>query len=221
MSTKPKVKNAFVFIDGNNFYHNVKKMSIKPSHIDFVKLSNFVCDYFKCKRKLSIYYNSIPSIKDGEKMYYDHIKFLDEIEKLPNFQVKRRKLQRHSTTEILEDKRAIIDSLDYCDKCQPLVETMCFDCIGNVKKREKGIDVMIAVDMINLCLIKNKCDFGILISGDADYIHALDLIKNMRKDVATAFVPKGYSYELREHHKYFIIGKNLLIDNCLKDYKAI
>lgn len=182
-------KNAYVFIDGNNFYHNVKQM-IKPSYVDFVKLSDFACSHFGCKRKLSIYYNSVPSIADGELMYYKHMRFLSEIEDLPKFEVKTRKLQRHSTREVMIDKRAIIDSLDFCDKCQPLVETMCFDCIGNVKKREKGIDVMIAVDMIDLCLIQNKCDFCILISGDADYIHALDLIENRKKEVATTSVPK-------------------------------
>lgn len=218
--SKETSKIAYVFIDGNNFYHNVKQM-IKPSYVDFVKLSDFVCSFFRCKRKLSIYYNSVPSIKDGELMYYNHMKFLSGIKELPKFEVKTRKLQRHSTQEVLEDKRGIIDSLDFCDNCQPLAETMCFDCIGNVKKREKGIDVMIAVDMIDLCLIKNKCDFCILISGDADYIHALDLIKNSKKDVATASISKGYANELRTSHKYFMISRNTLIDNCLKDYKTI
>jgi len=214
-------KTAIVFIDGNNFYHNVKQMTIKPSFVDFAKLSDFVCTHFECKRKLSIYYNSVPSIKDGEPLYYKHMSFLSKIEKLPKFEVKTRKLQRHSTQEVISQKKALIDSLDFCDKCGPLIETMCSDCIGNVKKREKGIDVMIAVDMLDLCVIKNKCDFCILISGDADYIHALDLIKKSGKDVATTSVPPGYSYELRDHHKYFILGKNLLIENCLKDYKMI
>ncbi|VVB59910.1 NYN domain protein [uncultured archaeon] len=220
MPETKNIKNAYVFIDGNNLYHNVKKI-IKPSYVDFVKLSEFVCSHFEYKRKLSIYYNSVPSIADGEKLYYEHMKFLDETSKLPNFDVKTRKLQRHPTKDALIEKKEIIDNLDFCDKCQPLVETMCNDCIGNVKKREKGIDVMIAVDMIDFCLIKNECDSCILISGDADFIHALDVIKNSGKDVATAFIPQGYSYELREHHKNLIIGKNLLMEKCLKDYKTI
>jgi len=214
-------KTAIVFIDGNNFYHNVKQMKIKPSYIDIAKLSDFVCANFECKRKLSIYYNSVPSIKDGEPLYYKHMSFLSNIEKLPKFEVKTRKLQRHSTQEVILQKKTLINGLDFCDKCQPLVETMCSDCIGGVKKREKGIDVMIAVDMLDLCVIKNKCNVCILISGDADYIHALDLIKKSGKEVATASVPPGYSYELRDRHKYFILGKNLLIENCLKDYKMI
>ena len=203
-----KMKSAIVFIDGNNFYHNVKQMGVKPSHIDFVKLSEFVCSHYGFKRKKTIYYNSVPSIKDGELLYYKHMEFLSEIEKLPKFIVKKRKLQRHSTQEIMLQKRALIDSMDFCDKCQPLVEVMCNDCVGNVKKREKGIDVMIAVDMIHYSLVKNKCDCCILISGDADYIHALDLINNCKKEAVTAMVPKGYSFELRDKHKYFIIGKN-------------
>lgn len=220
MSDTKKVKNAYVFIDGNNLYHNVKRI-IKPSYVDFVKLSEFVCSNFGFKRKQSIYYNSVPSIVDGQKLYYEHMEFLNEVAKLPNFIVRTRKLQRHPTKDVLLEKRQTIDSLDFCDKCQPLVETMCHDCIGNVKKREKGIDVMIAIDMIDFCLIKNECDCCILISGDADFIHALDLIKNSGKDVATAFISQGYSYELRDHHKYLIISRDTLMDNCLKDYKTI
>ena len=65
---------AFVFIDGNNFYHNVKLMKIKPSYIDFYKLSELVCSHFNCVHKKSIYYNSVPSIEDGKGMYYAHMK---------------------------------------------------------------------------------------------------------------------------------------------------
>ena len=67
-TTNPK-KKAYVFIDGNNFYHNVKKMGIKPSDINFSKISELVCSHFNCIHKKSIYYNSVPSIKNGEKMY--------------------------------------------------------------------------------------------------------------------------------------------------------
>lgn len=214
-------EEAYVFIDGNNFYHNVKKLSIKPSHVDFTKLCDFICSKFECKRGLTLYYNSIPSIKDGEKMYYDHIKFLNKLRKLPRFEVKTRKLQRQPTKETLAEKDMIINDLDFCEKCRPLVISMCHDCIGNVKKREKGIDVMIAVDMINLSIIENKCDFCILVSGDADFISALNIIENKGKRVATSFVSRGYSYELRKNFDFLIISKNDLIENCLKSSKVV
>jgi len=213
--TKSKRK-AFVFIDGNNFYHNVKLMNIKPNYIDFFKVSELVCSNFDVVHKKSIYYNSLPSIQDGKEMYYAHMKFLSGIEKLPRFEVKTRKLQRSSTAEVLKEKKELISNLELCDKCSPIVETMCSDCIGNIKKREKGIDTMIAVDMLDLSVVQNKCDCCILISGDADFVPVMDLIKKNGKRVFSASLTKGYSFELREKHKFMVLGRNLLLEECLK-----
>lgn len=215
-TTEPK-KNAFVFIDGNNFYHNLKDMKIQPSYVDFYKISELVCSHFNCNHKKSIYYNSVPSIADGKKMYYDHMKFLDGIKKLPRFEVKTRKLQRSSTVEIQKEKQEIIDSLELCEKCRPLVETTCSDCVGSIKKREKGIDVMIAVDMLDLSVVQDKCDCCILISGDADFVPVSDIIKDKGKEVFSASLRVGYSFELRSKLKFFILNKNLIMDNCLKE----
>jgi len=214
-NSKPK-KDAFVFYDGNNFYHNVKKMKLRPSDIDFSKLSEIICSHFNCNHKKSIYYNSIPNIKDGEKMYWRHISFLKDVEKLPKFIVKTRKLQRSSTAEVLLEKKETLNSLELCDKCKPIVEATCSECIGIVKTREKGIDVMIAVDILSLSVIENKCDCCILVSGDADFVPVLNLIKKNNKNVFSAFVPKGYSLELRANTQFFVLNRELLLDECMK-----
>jgi len=210
------LKNAFVFYDGNNFYHNVKQMGIIPGDINFSTISESVCSHFNCNHKKSFYYNSVPSIKDGEKMYYRHMSFMSGIEKLPNFTVIPRKLQRHSNAEVLLEKKEILDSLGLCDKCKPVVVANCYNCIGNVKKREKGIDVMIAIDMLKLSVIDNKCECCVLISGDADFIPVLEMIKKNKKDVFSAFIPRGYSYELRQTIPFFVINDDLLY-SCLKN----
>jgi len=164
--------SAIVFIDGNNFYHNTKKTHIKPSDVDFIKLSNFVCAHFTFKLKQIRYYNSRPDISDGELKYYRQMEFFSDLEK-QGVKVITRKLQRNSTKEIKEEKDAIISGLELCPVCRPLVKQNCFECIGNVKKKEKGIDVKIAVDMIDYNLIKRECDKCVLISGDADFIPAM------------------------------------------------
>lgn len=103
--TKMDSKKAIVFIDGNNFYHNIKGSHIKPKEISFLKMSQHVCAHFNCTHEKTFYYNSVPDIRDGEKKYYAHIKFLNEIRKLPKFEVKTRKLQKHSTQEMLQDRK--------------------------------------------------------------------------------------------------------------------
>ena len=86
-------------------------------------------------------------------------------------------------------------------------------------RKEKGIDVMIAIDMLNLCVLRDECDFCILISGDTDFIHAADIITGYGKEVLSAFIPRGYSTELRSKLRFFVMKENFLRKNCLKKPK--
>lgn len=128
-----------------------------------------------------------------------------------------RKLQRLSNEEVLKKRRATIDGLDLCKNCRPFVESVFLDLVY-IKRKEKGIDVWVAIDMIKESLIDKNCDACILISGDADFTPALDLIKDHEKEVLTAMIPWGYSTELRQKFEYFIINQEIL-KKCLREYK--
>lgn len=207
---------AVVYIDGNNFYHCLKGTGLIPGAIDFHKLSQLVCEHFNFACARTIYYNSVPDISDGQEMYYNHLKFLDGIRKLPRFEVRTRKLQKMSTAEMLEEKRALLSGLGLCGRCGPLMERHFADSLGHSVKREKGIDVMIAVDMLEGA-IKDEYDCCVLISGDADFVPALNLIRSNGKETCSAFLHNGYSHELRDTHKFFVLKANLISENCLKD----
>ncbi len=209
------MKRAVIFIDGNNVYHNLKDMKIKPSNLDFQKFAEFICKHFDCGLKEIRYYNSMPTIRDGKDIYFSHLKFIDDLKKIPKFIVITRKLQTHSTKELIREKQELINSMDLCKSCKPIVEANIIDAIGNIKKREKGIDVMMAIDMAEYS-INRKAEIIILVSGDADFIPALSLAKDNKIEVMSAYLAKGYSRELRENFKFFIIGRNNIIENCLK-----
>lgn len=177
--------SAFVFIDGSNLYHNVKAMQMRPSQIDFNKLSKHVCNKFKCNHKKTIYYNSIPNINDGKNTYYDYMKFIDNLRKIPNFEVKLRKLQSNK-------KKG-----------------------EKFYRKEKGVDTLLGIDMLNMSILKKKCSCCILISGDADFIPVMDLMKENNIKAVSASVPNGYSYNLRSKHPYLIINRKE-IKKCLK-----
>jgi uncharacterized protein (TIGR00288 family) len=83
-------------------------------------------------------------------------------------------------------------------------------------KKEKGVDVMIAVDMLDLCAIRNECEMVVLISGDGDFVPALDIIKRKSKEVASVFIRHGYSNALRQSHRYWMIYDEDFIKNCLR-----
>lgn len=209
------MKKAIVFVDANNWYHNVKNYR-NPSEVDIIKIAKFLCDVKNFNLIEIRWYASVPNIADGEIMYYRHMSFLENLEK-QGVKVITRKLQRLSTKEILKKKTKILDGLDLCDSCKPLIEAEFLD-LANIKKKEKGIDVWLAVDMIKLCLMDGECDVCILISGDADFVPSLNLIKDKNKDVLVASVPSGFSKELRDKFEYFILRRETL-SKCLKEWK--
>lgn len=93
----------------------------------------------------------------------------------------------------------------------------------NVKKLFDPGEVDIVKVAEFLCMVKEsvidkRCEVCLLISGDADFVPALDLIKNQGKEVLTAMVPFGYSSELINHFPFFILKKETLM-KCLRDYK--
>ena len=209
------MKKAIVFVDANNWYHNVKKF-FEPGGVDIVKVAEFLCHVKKYELVQIRWYASIPSIADGEAMYYRHMSFLKSLEK-KGVKIITRKLQRLSNKEVLQKKKETIDNLDLCEHCKPLVESVFLD-LGDLKKKEKGIDVWASVDMIKESIIDKNCNVCILISGDADFVPALNLVRDHGKEVLTAMTPFGYSSELIRNFPFFILRKETLM-KCLRSYK--
>ena len=208
------MKKAIFFFDANNWYHNVKKYH-NPSEIDIQKLVNHFCKIKKYELIEIRWYASVPSIDDGSDIYYRHISYLESLRK-KGINVITRKLQKLSNKEILKQKQDSINNLDLCESCQKLVEANFLD-LADIKRKEKGIDMWIGVDIINLAIIKKECDVCFLISGDADFVPALNILKDNKIEILTAMTTKGYSRELIQNFPFFII-KNETLLRCFKDY---
>ena len=174
-------RSAIIFIDGSNWYHNCKSI-IKPSKVDFQKLSKFICDNFNLELKEIRYYNSIPDITDSKEVYYKHIEFLENLEKI-GIIVQTRKLKKIKKLNI---------------------------------KIEKGIDVLIACDIIRKTLVSKECEVCILISGDADFITAMQIIKDSGFEAITCCVKTGHASELKEGKFRYLILKKEDLEKCLK-----
>lgn len=209
-------KRAIFFVDANNWYHNVKRY-YDPSDIDIIKLVNLLAEAKNYDIAETRFYASVPSIEDGEKVYYNHIAYLESLRK-KGVNVITRKLQTLSNKEIIKRKRQTIDNLDLCKDCRPVIEAQFLD-VCDIKRKEKGIDVWIAVDMLKKSVVEGDCDVCVLISGDADFVPALNIIKKHNKDVLTVMTPIGYSRELRTNFEFFIVKETTLL-RCFRDYNG-
>ncbi|MFH0714579.1 MAG: NYN domain-containing protein, partial [Candidatus Diapherotrites archaeon] len=59
-----------------------------------------------------------------------------------------------------------------------------------------GIDIMLVTDMIQSAY-QDKFDTALLASGDADYVPAVHLVQELKKDVVNLHLYAGSSAELR------------------------
>jgi len=209
-------KRAIIFIDANNWYHNVKHW-FKPSNIDIIKLGNLISQEYNLDIVEIRWYASMPSIKDNELTYKLQRAFLGNLQK-QGVKIITRKLQRLSNYELKKKRKEFIESWDLCNVCKPIVKASFLDISDN-KQKEKGIDVWIAIDMVKEAVL-NNLDTAILISGDADFVPAFNLIKEVKKEVLSCSVPRGYSNELREKFPKLILTREKLT-TCLKDYKVV
>ena len=180
-------KRAIVFVDGNNWYHNVKSVVEKPKSVDFRKLAEMIAGRFDLNLVDIRYYNSIPDIELGEEVYYKHMVFLAGL-KQKGLLVSTNKLKRIKSN-------------------------------GKVIRVEKGIDVMIVVDMIKKTLLEKECECCVLISGDSDFVPAMRLIKSEGKEVLTTSVLKGYARELLQGECRFWILKKSDVVKCQGSYE--
>jgi len=175
-------REAIIFIDGSNWYHNSKLLIDKSKRIDFNCLAEFICDRFNLNLKQIRYYNAVPDVSENMEIYYKNLEFLDKLKK-DNIIIKTRKLKYIKGLKI---------------------------------KIEKGVDVLIASDMIRKTLVKKECAVCVLISGDADFIPSMQIIKDAGYEVIVCSPKQGFANELRQGNFRYLILKKEDLEKCLK-----
>jgi len=206
-------KKAVIFVDANNWYHNLKYL-VRPSDVNICRVGDFLSETYDLDISEIRWYASVPDIEDNKLKYLMHMAFLASLRKR-GVKIITRKLQKLSNKELKKRRRELVEAWDLCEVCKPIVDEAFLDIADNQKK-EKGIDVWIAVDMVKAAVDGMGC--CVLISGDADFVPAFNLIKEIGKDVLSVSVSRGYSNELRQKFPYLVLKKEDL-DKCLKDKK--
>ena len=90
--------------------------------------------------------------------------------------------------------------------------------LGRLERRgnavvEKGIDVRVATDMLWQAH-NDVYDTAILVSGDADYVPAVEAVKAIGKHVEVAFVARGRSLDLQHTADRFVPLDSEKLSRC-------
>lgn len=176
-----------VFIDGSNFYHALKEANL-PVNIDFGKLSSQLTG--KDRRHVHTYYYNSPLIRSrpGD----------------PNHAAQEERCR--SQQKFFNALRFIPNLTFRPGRLQRL---------PSGAQTEKGVDVMLAVDMLSLPF-KDRYDVAVLISSDADYKHAVEAVKHETGRVVELHQVEGSkAYDLITACSQYCPIDKKTIDSCL------
>jgi uncharacterized LabA/DUF88 family protein len=159
-----------IFIDGNNFYHGLKRIYANSKSLMGFDFDKFICFLAEKREVVSIYYyNARLDKNENPHKYETQGKFFDKLRIIPKFNLVLCKLL----------KRKIKSTNEYY----------------YVLKED---DIHMAVDMVEGGA-DNKFDVAILISGDGDFVPAVESLKRRSKSVENVYFKLSSSRSLIEH----------------------
>lgn len=168
---------------------------------------------------------------DGSNFYHNSKSLIDKPSKIDlkrlseficnKFQLELKEIRYYNAVPDISDDEDIyykhMGFLDGLRKQGIIVEERKLKKIKKLNiKIEKGIDVMIASEMIRKTLVEKKCEVCILISGDADFIPAMQIIKDASYEVIVCCPIYGFSNELRQGKFRYLVLKKEDLEKCLK-----
>ena len=137
-----------IFIDGSNLYHALKGSKL-PVNVDFGKLSSQLAG--PGRRHIHTYYYNTPLIRP------------------------RRDDPQYATKDArCRSQQRFFNALRFIPKLT--FKQGRFQRLPNGGQTEKGVDVMLAIDMLTLAF-KDRYDVAVLVSSDADFKHAIDVVQ--------------------------------------------
>lgn len=177
-----------IFIDGSNFYHALAE-NRKPKNVDFGKLALALTG--PDRKHIQTYYYNTPLLHPDPKD--------------SDYQAKEARRR---------DQQRFFNALRFIPNLT--FRRGRFQKLPNGGQVEKGIDVMIAVDMLILAH-KNAYDTAILISSDADYKSAIEAVKfDFGKRVELHQVVGSKAYDLISVCSSYHPIKDEILKSCLR-----
>lgn len=205
---------AFLFIDGNNWYHACKTGGLSDL---------FALDYAKISQKLvgprewveTRYY--IGALKQHQQGFREQRQFNSRIQN----QDTRISVHLGRMEERPNENKLATDLLDYVQSA-PLDPAVKVELtrMANAQRsiillKEKAADVMLAVQMVSLAL-HDKFDHAYLLSADGDFTPAVQLVRELGKKVYAVSVDPMFSSALKNTCNSFLPLKKGWFSDCYR-----
>ncbi|MEK6923746.1 MAG: NYN domain-containing protein [Candidatus Micrarchaeota archaeon] len=182
-------------MDGSNFYYAVKKAR----------------GYALTEDEFSAFFSEIERLFDVKEIrFYDAVK--DRAIEPDNYAKQQRfhaRLQnkckkvavycrplQYVETVAKEKVLAAAGEMNFCDACKASLWSLLYNLGLVTRSKEKGIDVLLATDAIDLAQTRTP-GWIIIVSGDADFVPAVKLIHRHNVKTLNLHGWKGSSNELR------------------------
>jgi uncharacterized protein (TIGR00288 family) len=181
-----------IFIDGSNLYHALKAEGRLP--FDYGGLFSQLSEKFELK--LIYFYDATKDRIHDPQGYAKQQAFHANLRKLKwPIKLRTRKL-KYAGSISPESVDSAAEKVGIIDSCK--AKLMAFlQALGLIHPtREKGIDVMLVADAIEAARTKNFRSV-IILSGDADFVPAVNLIKSFGVNTVNLHTYAGSSTELR------------------------
>lgn len=166
-------KRIAIFIDGGNFYHLViKKLRISELRFDFEQFVLFLAQENEVIQEWKRYYVGTVREKEGDehskKSMSRQTKFFAQLKKT-NWQLRTNKLKTRIEKITVDSRMKDYEKLKSINISEIVYE----------RKREKGIDVMLATDLV-VGAVENTYDMAIVVSSDADLLPAIEWVRKTK-----------------------------------------
>ena len=164
------MKRAAIFIDGNNFYFGLRKLYGKDKSLKDFDFKEFADFLAEKGEAIKIYYYNAQLDREFNKNKFQSQKeFFNKLKQIPNFELVLCKLLKRNITGTNKHYYII-----------------------------KEDDIHMAVDMVDGSAY-DKFDIAILVSGDGDFVPAVNSVRKRNKEVKNIYFRNSSSRNLKNH----------------------
>jgi uncharacterized LabA/DUF88 family protein len=208
-------ERAVLFVDGNNWYHGLKRSGVRtPGRLDYAKISAKLVGP-RTWIALRYYIGRVPQ-SVSKSSYAEQRQFISRLQR-QDMRISAhfgRLEQRSSKNEAAEELLRYIQTRPPGTLAEEIVKELTALAHRHCQTRtlvEKAVDVMLAVDMVEMAQ-RDEYDCAYILTADGDFTPAVDAVVSRGRKVYAVSTDAGA--QLRSVVKAFIRVSANWFTNC-------